>query len=252
MFDNPFKRNISISFNSKFNNNNNKENKMKRINSNKQQGFSILAVILVIVAVIVAIGVWALSGQTNTSSSGNSTSDIQASSLVNDSGALKLAYDTLVINGSSASSIVFVPNTASTPGAPNVLDPVNGVQLPKPNANAIKVGAGATEGIWVFNKTGFVGNGVGTASADPVVLVAGIKKTVCERVNNTLYGSTTIPVSTLATSAAATTGALSTSPTSTAAVDISAVAAAAGWTSGCFTTVAGGEDNVYFRVLKQN
>lgn len=226
---------------------------MKQLNYNKQQGFSILAVILVIVAVIVAIGVWALSGQTNTSNSGNSTSDIQASSIVNDSGAIKLAFDTLIINGASASSIVFVPNVASTAAAPNMLDPTSGVQVPKPNANAIKPSPAATEGFWVYNPTAFKGNAVGVAAnADQVVYIAGVKKGVCERINNTLYGSTVIPASALATSAAGTASATTTTPTTAAALDLTAVGGAAGWTSGCVATTAGGDDNIYFRVLKQN
>lgn len=196
---------------------------MQQINLKKQTGFSILAVILVIVAVIVAIGVWALSGQTNTSNLGNSTSDIQAASIINDSSSMKLAFDSLIVNGYSASSIVFLPNTASTGTAPNMLEPTNGVQVPKPNTKAIKAGSIAPEGIWVYNPTGFklVSLG-GSTAAEQILLLAGVKKDVCERINNTLHGSTTIPnVALTATSDAFVTGATESSPTSTKLISIS-------------------------------
>ena len=227
---------------------------MKKINYKKQQGFSILAVILVIVAVIVAIGVWALSGQSNTSNSSTSTSDIQASAIVNDGASLKLAFETLVINGSSPSTLVFIPNTASTATAPNMLDPTNGVQIPKPNAQAIRANAVAPEGLWVYNGTTFRGRNVGTnTAADQVLLLAGVKDGICQRINNNLYGASTIPaVTTITTGAAFVTGATATAPTSTTAIDLSANTAVDGWQHGCISANGVADNNLYFRVLKPN
>ena len=224
---------------------------MKKLNYKKQQGFSILAVILVIVAVIVAIGVWALSGQTNTSNSGNSTSDIQASSIVNDASSIKLAFDTLIVNGSDATKVVFVPNTASTAGAPNMLDPTNGIQAPKANTNAIRSGATAAEGVWVYNGTAFKGHTVGTTAADQAILLAGIKDTICQRINNTLYGKTEVPAITVTTPTASATSLV---PTTAAAVDLLTATPAGvptGWTSGCIGTGTA-DSNFYFRILRAN
>ena len=221
---------------------------MKKLNYKKQQGFSILAVILVIVAVIVAIGVWALSGQTNTSNSGNSTSDIQASSIVNDASSIKLAFDSLLINGANSANIVFVPNQPSTGSVPNMLDPSNGIQYPKPNSNAIKATPDATQGIWVYNSTTFKGSSVGTTAADQTIVLAGLKDIVCQRINNTLYGLAVTPVTTVTTP---TLGATATAPTTTAAIDLSTVTAANGWSSGCISTGTA-DSNFYFRILRAN
>lgn len=214
----------------------------------KQKGFSILAIILVIVAVVVAIGVWALSGQTNTSNSSTSSADIQAAAIAGDASAIKSAYDALLVSGANAANIGFVPNTASTTAVPNMLDPTTGIQVPKPNSNAIKTTPAANDGIWVYNASGFVGNSVGTATADPIIAVGGIKDSVCMRINNTIYGSSTIPASGIAS---ITTGATAAAPVSAAAFT-PIVTVASGWTSGCLTTTAGADNNFYFRVLKVN
>ena len=78
---------------------------------NNQKGFSILAVILVIVAVVVGIGVWAFSGQTNTTNNSNNTVDVALAAFLQDSVAIKLSYDQLIINGANPNNIVFLPNT---------------------------------------------------------------------------------------------------------------------------------------------
>lgn len=220
---------------------------MKHIQLKQQQGFSILAVILVIVAVIVAIGVWALSGQTNTSNSSNSSADIQAASIVNDGGSIKLAFDTLIINGTSAANITFIPNTA---GTGNMLDPTTGIQSPKPNSNAIRTGATVPDGLWVYNPTAFKGATVGTTAADQAIVLSGIKDSVCSRINNTLYGSTVLPV---LSAAAPVTSATAAAPTTAAAIDLSSIAATppTGWTSGCIATGTA-DSNFYFRILKAN
>lgn len=228
---------------------------MKLVNLKQEKGFSILAVILVIVAVIVAIGVWALSGQTNTSNSATSSVDIQAASLINDSGAIKSAFDSLLIGGANATSIVFTPNTASTTAAPNMLDPSTGIQVPKVNSNAIRTGATAPEGLWLYNGTNFKGWNVGTVSGkDQVIMVFGIKTAVCQRVNAMLYGATSVPQPYTSDTGLTMTGsATATDPNFATAMDFFAAAGLNGWVTGCFSLNSSQPDqNAFFRVLKAN
>lgn len=214
---------------------------------NKQGGFSILGVILVVVAIVGVLGVWAMSGQTNTSSASTSSADVMGSSIVNDGSAIKATFDTLLVNGSAATSITFIPAQA---GTNNMLDPTNGIQKPNPNSNAL-VNTTFPNGAWIYKPSGFKGNGIGTAADDQVIILGGIKDGVCQQLNNRLYGATTIPASNLANTAF-TTGAAAATPTSTNASDVSAVAGVSGWMAGCVTTTNGADNNVYFRVLKAN
>ena len=222
---------------------------MKNMNGskNKQGGFSILGVILVVVAIVGVLGVWAMSGQTNTATAASSSADVMGSSVVNDGSAIKATFDTLLVNGSAATSITFIPATA---GASNMLDPTNGIQKPNPNSNAV-INTTFPNGAWIYKSAGFKGNGIGTATDDQVIILGGVKDGVCGQINNRLYGATTIPASGLA-STAFTTDATAGAPTSTTAADISAVAGVAGWMAGCVTTTNGVDNNVYFRVLKAN
>lgn len=210
----------------------------------KQGGFSIIGVIILAVAIIGALGVWALSGQTNTSNANASAADVMGGGIVNDGSSIKTQFDTLLINGSAAAGITFVPGTA---GVNNMLDPTKGIQNPKPNSNLF-VDTVFPNGAWIYKPAGFKGNGVGGTADDYSVILAGVKDGVCQQINQRLYGAPTIPASGLA-STAFTTGATAAAPTSTNAASIAAVAGVAGWTSGCVTTTGGADQNVYFRVL---
>jgi len=216
--------------------------------SNKQGGFSILGVVLVVVAIVGALGAWSMSGQTNTSSSTSATGDIMASGIVNDGSAIKTAFDTLLVNGAAAANITFTP--ASTDAVNDILNTTNGIQKPMLNSNAV-INSTFPNGNWIYKKTGFKGNGVGTAADDQVIVAIGIKDSVCGQINSRMYGSTAIPASGLANTAFDT-GATVAAPSSTNAADVSAVAGVAGWTSGCVSTTTGADNNVYFRVLKAN
>lgn len=151
---------------------------MKTIKIKRKNGFSILAIILVIITVIVAIGIWA------------GSNSVMASSIVNDSSSIKLAYDSLVIQG--ASNIIFMPNVASNGSTSNILDPLNGIETPRPSAKAINTDLGGDPtGIWVLNKN--FGSMLSPSNPDAAIVLSGIKDSVCKSINKTLYGSETIP-----------------------------------------------------------
>lgn len=109
---------------------------------------------------------------------------------------IKAEYDRLVVNGRSPSTIVFIPNTASTPSAPNILDTVNGIQNPKMSLSMLRTSSAllTSEGFFVYNPTGFKGNNIGSnANADPVIGIAGLKDDVCKRINVILNGQSVEP-----------------------------------------------------------
>ncbi len=197
---------------------------MKLINTKKESGFSILAIILVIVAVIVAIGVWALSGQSNSSNSQGTTSDIQASSALNDINIIASKFDSLVISGYNPERIVFKPEDAAAP-----------------------------EGMYVYSKS-IKGNQIGTEKDDFGIVLAGVKSSICKRLNYTLYGSENIPkLSGVANSAAFVSNATAVEPTTTATLDLAGNDAVVGWTNGCVASGSSDSDqNLIFKIVKPN
>lgn len=220
----------------------------------KEKGFSILAVILVIVAVIVAIGIWSLSGQSNSSTASDKTVDVQISGILNDANAIKLAFDNLIINGASSSSIVFTPNVASTASAPNVLDPINGITLPKVNPNLIRDGATEPEGIWVYRNNIVPPSGVGTGVPTSIILLAGVKDTICQKMVSNLYNNPITPYrSGTAGSSVLVLGATYANPNSTQTNMMfsgSGNNSSSGRTLGCIRASAGGVDNnIIYQIL---
>lgn len=219
------------------------------IKSNKN-GFSILSIILVIVAIIVAIGVYALSGSSSTGSNTGSA-DIQASAVQNDALALKTRFDELVINGATASQITYKPNNTDQY---NMIDSSKGLYAPKPVSKVLQDGATAPVGVWVYAKWAIAG--LGSAFAENVIILGGVKTSVCESINNNLYGSKDIPkYGPLNDVGAFVSGATALDPNTAIVVDFSTGGATSGlvWTSGCIAGANNAPDNnVYFKVLKAN
>lgn len=221
---------------------------MNTLNIKKKNGFSILAIILVIVAVIVAIGVWAISGKTNTNNSGDSSNSIMASTIVNDSSSIKLAYDSLNIAG--VSNIIFVPNQS---GANNMLDPVNGITAYKASAQAINKDQPEPMGLWVYSKT--FGTTLGPSNPDTAILLSGVKDSICKQINKTLHGSDLIPEYGPATGAQFfVNGASATNPNSTTAIDLNTAVGTRDltWDMGCIKPPGAIDQNLFFKVLKVN
>lgn len=226
----------------------------KKLLTNKK-GFSVLAVLLIIIVLIVGMSAWMLSGQTNTESIlNNNTVEVQATSIVEDSNNIKLYFDSLVYNGTDPMSIVFQPNAVSAGGAPNLLDPVNGIQLPKPLRSALRDGATVPDGIWIYTNN-FQSSGIGTTNTDIAIFLAGIKDSVCERINFNLMGNTYIPKLNGAKTQSVQffPGLTETNPNVVLfKYGVNAIPTP-NWNAGCFkaNTSADGQ-NVFFRVLKTN
>lgn len=109
-------------------------------------------------------------------------------------------------------------------------------------ADDIKTPGALVAGHWYLNKT-TIGNGLGSGTADPMVVLPGLRAEVCARVNTLLYGSPTIPTGANALS------------TWTLGTDggISAVAGVANWPEGCIQTTGDTPVRyVYFKAIQEN
>jgi hypothetical protein len=212
-----------------------------------QKGFSILGVILISVAIVGVMGVWSISGQTNTSNSSSASRGVMGSGIVNDANAIKNAFDSLLINGVNSASIDYLPNTI---GLNNILDPERGISRPRTNPSALGSSI-FPKGQWVYHKNIKI-MGVGSSAvSDYAIILPDVKDGVCQGINERIYGSSVIPDSGL-TQNAFTLGATNESPVVTSLVDLSSLSAVNGWVSGCISATGGtaGASNLYFRILK--
>lgn len=171
--------------------------------------------------------------------------------------AIRLAFDSLKIQGNTPTSIVFLPNTASTSSAPNMLDPNNGLQIPKVNPKAIKDSPSATQGYWVYNKNNFkpgmyIGKIVGARDPYQTVFISGIKQNICSKINESLHNYPRPYVSESYTDInIITAGATPTNPNTNSGIDFSLDTSedAARWTAGCVKFGTASDDNFYFHLL---
>lgn len=222
----------------------------------KQQGFSILAVILLIIAIVVSMGAWLLSGTVNTNVVNNNKFEVEASAIMDDANAIKNVYTRLTYSGADSSQITFVPNQAASPTTFNILDPQRGIKQPTIGLLNIHRQLEESESLWVFNNSTFSGFNVGTQTADPVILLAGLSDETCTIINTKLYGVTTIPkLSGFTTGASWVTGATKDNPTSNKSINLGNIITTPqpnGWTTGCIAPASLKHNNLFFYILKSN
>lgn len=157
----------------------------------KQGGFSILAVILVIVAVVVAIGIWALSGSSNTSQNNAGNYDTTAMAVIQDGLSIKSAYDQYIIQGNLREYIIYMPNVNGTDRNPNILDPIKGITIPNVSSKALRAGYNFPEGHWLYT-AGYENIHIPQADSQAVVLF-GLNEETCKSINKNIHGTTAIP-----------------------------------------------------------
>lgn len=223
---------------------------MRNINIKRKNGFSILAIILVIVAVIVAIGIWALSGSTNTDNTNNSVSDLTVSALINDTNSIQTAFDMATISGGqSPNEITYLPGV---PSENNLLNGATGITSPIPNGKALRSDATEPEGVYVFTKTLYVNS---NGAPEIAIMLGGVKDSVCKKINmqiNNASSTDLIPTAgTMSYGYTFVQGATKANPNSTVIVDLHSNGITQDWTSGCIGG-ANPDNNLFYKVLKMN
>ena len=221
----------------------------------KQKGFSILAVILIVVGIVALLGAWALSGQTNSQSASDSSSDVLASGLAQDAAAVKAVFDTIAVRGVGLNEIVYNPALVSGAGSDvNILNPLTGIQRPVPNPAVLvaappAVGVAGIAGYWIYHK-GLKLPGIGTGAEDFSIVLSGLRKGACQKINERLNSAanTEPPVATGFTEVLLLGAPTLATPNSATEADLSTVTTFTGWTAGCFATTD--SKYVFFRVLR--
>lgn len=213
---------------------------MKQFSIKKQEGFSVLAIILVIVAVIVAIGIWSLSGQNNTSNYSEKGKELVVAALFNDAATLKLEYDSVVIRGQdpfSALTPEYEGLERVSPNQPFYLKrPVNPNILIPDDINY------PDQRLWMLGS--ITGNNIGTNATDLALVIVGVKQEFCTQINKTINQTNTIPTVSISPNLVSSGRNPSFNPP-----DLSSVNAVSGWMEGCLGTDRGVDNNMFFRII---
>lgn len=245
---------------------------MKFINK-KQKGFSVLAIILTIVAIIIALGVWMISGNSNTTSLGSMSSNVEATNIINQATSLQSAYSILQSKGYTTNNILVI-NDSQSPDylkENNIYNPNSSIEVPIISPKAFHADLKSTEGYWVFNFKGI--NIGGRANSNepnavyPAVLIAGIKDSVCKSINQSIKNNPTIPEanpgvtgSILTGAGDVTLGATKNLPISNINIYLDPMGMYGKWSKGCFNAnvlnqekdqiVHAPDQNIYFHFLE--
>ncbi|HEX4918279.1 MAG TPA: hypothetical protein VFV43_10310 [Limnobacter sp.] len=211
-----------------------------------QAGFIQAALLFGIALMTAVLGGFALANRSPTSQTDVEQAKVNSSVILKQASDLRdgVARFSSDFGSSSVQSRLDFSNTASQ----GLFDPSARYASPQimPTSafavgedSTIKAPAAAVAGHWYLNKA-TIGHTLSTASADPMVLLPGLRQDVCGRVNTLLYGSNTIPVATAAMAAWIGGG----------DGGISASAGATGWPEGCVQT--SDSKYVYFKVVQEN
>lgn len=210
------------------------------------QGGFIQAALLFGIALMTAIlGGFALANRSPTSQTDVEQAKVNASVILKQASDLRDGVGRYA-SDFGASAVVSTMNFTNTTGV-GLFDPAARYASPQvmptsafTAAKAIATPSANAAGHWNLNK-GTPGNDLGTAAADPMVVLSGLRQDVCGRVNTLLYGSSAIP--TAGGTVANFTGASSDG-------QISGVAGVLGWPEGCVVT--SDTSYVYFKVVQEN
>jgi hypothetical protein len=212
--------------------------KTRTLSAYKQKGFSLLTGFILVIILFGSLAFF-LAGSGLNSGFGSSYASIsKASSLLTSAGYVNAGFTGVTLNGTAASAVTF--DTTATTG---MFNPTTGAATQPSLDPTLFADTSATTGYWIYAKNGIKLNNVGIdTNADYTILASGLKKGVCQQINNTLHGTalnvdpTTFAVNTVALLAASATAA---SPLASVAVDLSAGGtdpSTSGWSNGCYGT----------------
>lgn len=211
--------------------------KNRTTSASKQKGFSLLTGFLLVIILFGALAFFLAGRGINTAFGTTYANSSKVSSLISSAAYLRTGFDSVVLSGTAPASVSF--DEAATTGIFNIDTGAATKQAVDPTLLASAVAD--PKGYWVFGSNVAGMASIGTAASDYTVMVAGLKKGICQQLNNTLNGTalTAEPVVTTGvTTAALLPSVTSVSPLvafNTASVAIPA----AGQASGCYATTTG-------------
>ena len=211
----------------------------------RQAGFIQAALLFGIALMTAVLGGFALANRSPTSQTDTEQAKVNASVILKQASDLR---DGVARYSSDFGSSSIGAMTFSNTGPQGLFDPVARYASPQIMPSSafntgedieIKAPDTLVAGHWYLNKA-TIGSGLATGSADPMVILPGLREDVCGRVNTLLYGSPTIYASTadLDDWIGGTDG------------GISGVADIAGWPEGCVSTAD--SKWVYFKAVQEN
>lgn len=210
--------------------------KMHSSPASKQRGFSILTGFILAIVMFGSLAFFLAGRGINTGFGSTYTNASKVSGLLASASYIGTGFDAVTLNGTLPADVKF-DTTAIT----GIFNPDSGGASPQPldpSMFQLRDTGGTTmnplDGYWIY-RTGIALN-VGTiVGTEYTIMVSGLKKAICEKINFNLHGSIAIPASGLNDAAlVGTTATTEAAPLSSVAASLTGVAGTASWMNGCY------------------
>jgi hypothetical protein len=201
----------------------------------KQGGFSLLTGFILAIIMFGTLAFF-LAGQGINATFGTAYSNTsKVAGLLTSAGYINTGFDAVTMGGTAPSAATF-----DTTAVTGVFNPTSGGAAPQSLDPTLFARSSTIDGYWVYRKNDVKLQGVGiTATADYIMMVSGLKQTICQQINNTLHGTAlNVAPSTLtlfndALLLGAPTAAV---PTVTGLIANLSALGTSGWMNGCYIT----------------
>jgi hypothetical protein len=215
--------------------------KTRTLSAYKQKGFSLLTGFILVIILFGSLAFF-LAGSGLNSGFGSSYANIsKVSSLLSSASYLDTGFTAVTANGTAAVDVTF--DTLPVTG---IFNPTTGAATQPSLDPTLFADTSATTGYWVYRYNGVMLNNVGIDTVgDYTIMASGLKKGVCQQINNTLHGTslTTDPTLLTGKDVAALVGTpTSVTPSLSLAIDLNSASAAksdSGFANGCYGTSDG-------------
>lgn len=219
--------------------------------ASKQKGFSLLTGFILVIVLFGALAFFLAGRGINTTFGTTYANSTKVSNLVASSAYLRTGFDAVVLGGTSADAVTF-DGTATT-GIFNMDSGAATKQAVDPSALAPKAVPLTTEGYWIYGKNAIDMTGVGgDVNGDFTVLLIGLKKGICQQINNSLNGTPVTTAPAVTGTIAALVGAPTVlSPVSDLVITLGTpnIVVAGGNPSGCFETADADPSYVFIHTV---
>lgn len=219
----------------------------------RQRGFSVLSGMILAIIMLGSMAFFLAGQGVNTTFGATYSNSSKVSGLLASAGYINAGFDSVALNGTPLASVTFDSTTTT-----GMFNPSTGGAAPQSLDPTLFGRSSSLDGYWIYRKNEIALNTVGTASAEYTIMLSGLKQAICQQINTTLRGSSTIPVLTINDATLVGTTVTSTSPTSVlgASVDLGLAAsfspavttANPGWLNGCYAS-ATASNYVYIHTL---
>jgi hypothetical protein len=159
--------------------------KTRTLSASKQRGFSLLTGFILVIMLFGSLAFFLAGSGINSAFVSPYANISKVSSLLTSASYIETGFSSVTLGGTDPDSVKF--DTTATTG---IFNPTSGAATQPSLDPTLFVDTVAPDGAWIYANRTITLNGVGSAAitGDYTMVVAGLKKGICQQINNMLHG----------------------------------------------------------------